>query len=194
MVSVWRGNDLAVVVLGGAVLGISTLAVMHDKIKSQRPSRFRKFNFYPSSRNSINNNHCPPTLTPPCLNSNKLFTMPSALGKRKSRPVEEEPEAQVDAQELLRRHFEARFKPLAAGAPPRAAPKKAANGHPDTDDSEGSDDSDYSQDDDDSDAETGQSDEWGGVSDDEGMQSPVIYYTTEPRLRQNRCRRRTEYC
>jgi hypothetical protein len=99
--------------------------------------------------------------------------MPGALGKRKSRAVEEEPEAQVDAQELLRRHFEARFKPLAASpaAAPRAARRRAANGHPDSN-TDGSDDSAYSQDGDDSDAEAGQSDpEWGGVSDDEGMRT-----------------------
>lgn len=96
--------------------------------------------------------------------------MPSTLGKRKSRPAYEESET-PDAQELLRRHFEARFQPLAAVAPRRATPKKAADGHPDGDDSNGSN---YSQDEDDSDAEAGQSDsEWRGVSDDdEGMQKP----------------------
>jgi hypothetical protein len=86
--------------------------------------------------------------------------MPSLLGKRKSRPVEEDSEALANAQELLRRHFEAHFKPLPGAA--RAAPKKKpANDH----DSDGSD---PSQDGDDSDASADQSDaEWGGVSDDE---------------------------
>ena len=89
--------------------------------------------------------------------------MPSTLGKRKSRAVEEQPEAIVDAQELLRRHFEARFKPLAADAA-RAAPKKTANNGSD------SNDSDTDQDGDDSEDDAGQSDaEWGGVSDDEDM-------------------------
>jgi hypothetical protein len=80
--------------------------------------------------------------------------------------VEEQTEAVVDAQELLRRHFEARFKPLAADAA-RAAPKKRANnGANDSD----SDDSENSQDDDDSEEDAGQSDaEWGGVSDDHDM-------------------------
>lgn len=90
------------------------------------------------------------------------FTMPSLLGKRKSRPVGEAPEATADAQELLRRHFEARFKPLAVDA--RAAPnKQPANGH----DSHDSDDSDDSQDDDDE-SEPEVDSDWGGVSDDEG--------------------------
>jgi hypothetical protein len=88
--------------------------------------------------------------------------MPGLLGKRKSRPTEEETEPVLDAQEILRRHFEARFKPIDAAA--RAAPpnksnksKKSAPNH----------DSDDSQDDDDSDADAGQSEsEWDGVSED----------------------------
>jgi hypothetical protein len=84
--------------------------------------------------------------------------MPSLLGKRKSRPVEEESEASMEAQELLKRHFEARFKPLTIAAA-HAAPKVPAN-------DPGADDSDGCQDDDDSDADTGESDsEWSGVSD-----------------------------
>ncbi|KAK3295937.1 uncharacterized protein B0H64DRAFT_159442 [Chaetomium fimeti] len=89
--------------------------------------------------------------------------MPSPLGKRKSRATVEEPEAVADAQELLRQHFEARFKPLAASPAARAAPKKTTN----NDESDG-DDTDASQDDDESEAESDQSNsEWGGVSDDE---------------------------
>ncbi len=96
--------------------------------------------------------------------------MPSLLGKRKS-TVKDEPEATADAQEMLRRHFEARFKPLAlyAAAAARATPK-ATNGQ----DSDDSDDSDDGQDDDsgaDSEASKSGSD-WGGVSDDEGMRVP----------------------
>ncbi|KAK4237062.1 hypothetical protein C8A03DRAFT_45045 [Achaetomium macrosporum] len=86
--------------------------------------------------------------------------MPNLLGKRKSRPVEEdESEATVDAQEILKRHFEARFRPLAIAA--HAAPKKPAK-DPEAGDSDGS------QDDDDSDADAGAPDsEWSGVSDGE---------------------------
>ncbi len=82
--------------------------------------------------------------------------MPSLLGKRKSRPVEEGPDATADAQEMLRRHFEARFKPLAV-----AAPATAANGL-DSDDGDGSYGSDGSQ----------SGSDWGGVSDGEGMPIP----------------------
>lgn len=78
--------------------------------------------------------------------------MPSLLGKRKSRSVEAAPEAPADAQELLRRHFEAHFKPLAVAA--RAAPKTLDN-DPDADGSDGSEDGDNS-------SESG----WSGVSDE----------------------------
>lgn len=84
--------------------------------------------------------------------------MPSLLGKRKSRPVEEGPDATADAQEMLRRHFEARFKPLAG-----TTAATAANGL-DSDDGDDSDDSDASQ----------SGSDWGGVSDGEGMPTPLI--------------------
>ena len=89
--------------------------------------------------------------------------MPSLLGKRKSRPVEEGPDATADAQEMLRRHFEARFKPLAV-----TAAATAANGR-DSDDSDGSYDSDASQ----------SGSDWGGVSDGEGMFTPLIEAAVE---------------
>ncbi|KAK3302163.1 uncharacterized protein B0T15DRAFT_294836 [Chaetomium strumarium] len=100
--------------------------------------------------------------------------MPSLLGKRKARPVEEESETSVDAQEILKRHFEARFKPLAIAAA-HAAPRRPAN-------DPGTDDSDGSQDDDDSDADAGESDsEWSGISDsgntdedEDDTETPVI--------------------
>lgn len=87
--------------------------------------------------------------------------MPGLLGKRKSRQPGEGPDPALDAQEILRRHFEARFKPIDAAAraaqpnksekPKKSAPNHASNG---------------SQDDDDSEAGAGQSDsEWDGVSD-----------------------------
>lgn len=88
--------------------------------------------------------------------------MPGLLGKRKSRPTEEEPDSTIDAQEILRRHFEARFKPIAPA--PCAAPPKKKNTAPNPK-SQASDDS---QDDDDSEAEAGQDEsEWDGVSDEE---------------------------
>ncbi|KAK4179282.1 hypothetical protein QBC36DRAFT_180509 [Triangularia setosa] len=83
--------------------------------------------------------------------------MTSALGKRKAPPVEEDV---VDAQEALRRHFEARFK-MPAGIAPCAAPssKKQARGE-DEDNEEDEDDSDF--DSDESNAES-----WDGVSSEE---------------------------
>ncbi|KAL2134732.1 hypothetical protein VTI74DRAFT_10974 [Chaetomium olivicolor] len=97
--------------------------------------------------------------------------MPSLLGKRKSRAVED-PEAVADAQELLRRHFESQFKPLAVA--PLVAPKKAAN--------EQSDHVSDSSQDGGSDADTGHSEsEWDGVSsgedeneDEEKDDTPVV--------------------
>ncbi|KAL2271626.1 hypothetical protein VTJ83DRAFT_997 [Remersonia thermophila] len=97
--------------------------------------------------------------------------MPSSLGKRKSRTSEDADGSQepMDAQELLRRHFEAHFKPLAAPGAARAAQKDAANANPSkgarsVSDSESDQDEDYS----DGDVETDQSDsEWSGVSDDD---------------------------
>jgi hypothetical protein len=70
----------------------------------------------------------------------------------------------MDAQELLRRHFEARFKPLTVA--PLVPPPKTNVGH-DSDDSQNEDDGE-------SDSDLSES-EWDGVSDsgesdDEGMQ------------------------
>ncbi|KAL2024386.1 hypothetical protein VTK56DRAFT_8197 [Thermocarpiscus australiensis] len=82
--------------------------------------------------------------------------MPGVLGKRKSRSSEEEPNEALDAQEILRRHFEARFKPLDVAA--CAAPSKKPT----------VDESDDSQDHDNSDADASHSEsEWDGVSDDD---------------------------
>ncbi|KAL2263051.1 hypothetical protein VTK26DRAFT_8415 [Humicola hyalothermophila] len=81
--------------------------------------------------------------------------MPGLLGKRKSRPSEEDPDQIANAQEILRRHFEARFKPIALApcAAPSNGEKKASNGNEDGDDS---------------DAEKSQSEsEWDGVSDED---------------------------
>ncbi|AEO57735.1 hypothetical protein MYCTH_101762 [Thermothelomyces thermophilus ATCC 42464] len=87
--------------------------------------------------------------------------MPGLLGKRKSRSTEEEPDAIVNAQELLRRHFEARFKPLDIAA--RAAPAKPTAHN----DSRG-DDSDVGHDARDGEADLDESDsEWDGISDDD---------------------------
>ncbi|KAH6624859.1 hypothetical protein B0J18DRAFT_193329 [Chaetomium sp. MPI-SDFR-AT-0129] len=109
--------------------------------------------------------------------------MPTVLGKRKSRPVET-PEAAVDAQELLRRHFEARFKPLAGAA--RATTKtkttktnsRKAHSDPDSDPDSGDleeiDGNSSGDDGDDSDEDQSDS-EWGGVSDDEETdETPVV--------------------
>ncbi|KAL2141816.1 hypothetical protein VTI28DRAFT_1903 [Corynascus sepedonium] len=104
--------------------------------------------------------------------------MPGLLGKRKTRSAEEEPDAALDAQELLRRHFEARFKPLDVAAARAASTKAAANSDPN------GDDSDSSQDVSDAEADSDGSDsEWDGVSDDdddddnaegEGTETPVV--------------------
>ncbi|KAJ4304382.1 pre-rRNA processing and 40S ribosomal subunit assembly [Collariella sp. IMI 366227] len=84
--------------------------------------------------------------------------MPSLLGKRKSQAVED-PEAVADAQERLRRHFEAQFKPLAVA--PLTAPKKTTR-------KQNHNDSDSSEDDNGSDAGKDSADsEWDGVSGDE---------------------------
>ncbi|GAB1320494.1 pre-rRNA processing and 40S ribosomal subunit assembly [Madurella fahalii] len=86
--------------------------------------------------------------------------MPSLLGKRKSRSADGDSGALTDAQELLKRHFEARFKPLAVA--PCAAPPKPVAGR----DGRGSGASGGSQRDDDSEPGTDQSEsEWDGVSD-----------------------------
>lgn len=75
----------------------------------------------------------------------------AVLGKRKAR----EPKvSEEEANEIFRRHFEARFKPIEEPTPERsAAPAQAASEDEDDDDSAGDEDSDES--------------EWGGFSDDE---------------------------
>ncbi|KXX75089.1 Protein FAF1 [Madurella mycetomatis] len=87
--------------------------------------------------------------------------MPSLLGKRKSRSADDDSGAFADAQELLKRHFEARFKPLAVA--PCAAPPKKPTADRDGDGSGSSD----NQNDGDSELDTDQSEsEWDGVSND----------------------------
>lgn len=81
--------------------------------------------------------------------SSRSPTMPSVLGKRKSPSSENGSDTVPDAHEILRRHFEARFKPLAVAPPPKKAP--AHDGSED-DDSEASADQSES--------------EWDGLSDD----------------------------
>ncbi|KAL1842739.1 hypothetical protein VTJ49DRAFT_4377 [Mycothermus thermophilus] len=98
--------------------------------------------------------------------------MPTSLGKRKSRTSEDADGSHesIDAQELLRRHFEAHFKPLAVPGAACAAQKKTSTNANHLDGAHPASDSESGQDDDDSDggAETGQSDsEWSGVSNDE---------------------------
>ncbi|VBB86483.1 Putative protein of unknown function [Podospora comata] len=86
--------------------------------------------------------------------------MPSALGKRKAPPAEEDV---VDAQEALRRHFEARFK-MPAGIAPCAAPpsKRQARDEDEDDEEEEEEEDDSDFDSDESDAES-----WDGVSSEE---------------------------
>ncbi|KAK0736984.1 hypothetical protein B0T21DRAFT_264422, partial [Apiosordaria backusii] len=83
--------------------------------------------------------------------------MPSALGKRKAPPAEEDV---VDAQEALRRHFEARFK-MPAGIAPCAAPPSKKQARDEDEDGE-EDDGDSDSGSDHSDAES-----WDGVSSEE---------------------------
>jgi hypothetical protein len=145
------GRELAVVagLLGGAVLGNT------DKISPAIEVLGIIFAQLQSFRSPVSPN--PDTLP---SRFSQTATMPSLLGKRKSRAVEEDPESLANAQEILRRHFEAHFKPLPVAA--RAAPKKKPANDLD------SDNGNLSQDGDDSDASADQSDgEWGGVSDDE---------------------------
>ncbi|KAK4457183.1 hypothetical protein QBC42DRAFT_279670 [Cladorrhinum samala] len=88
----------------------------------------------------------------------------TALGKRKVRSSEDDED--VDAQEALRRHFEARFKPLAVApvAASRAAKQKRAKDSNSDSDS----DSDSGKDEDEDDYSGSESDDgWGGVSDNE---------------------------
>lgn len=92
--------------------------------------------------------------------------MPSMLGKRKARPAEDKEEddsAAAAARDLLRKHFEARFKPVAAPGPAVHASKSQRN---EDDDSE--DDDDYDDDEDDETISDESSDgEWGGLSGEE---------------------------
>lgn len=86
--------------------------------------------------------------------------MPGLLGKRKSPSTEEESDAAVDAQELLRRHFEARFKPLDIAS--HATPAKATANN-DSRSSDGNDSHDVLDCEADGD---GSDSEWDGISDD----------------------------
>ncbi|KAK3996073.1 hypothetical protein QBC44DRAFT_6479 [Cladorrhinum sp. PSN332] len=82
----------------------------------------------------------------------------TALGKRKSRASDDDV---VDAQEALRRHFEARFKPIAIA--PAVASRAAQAGEEDSN----SDKEEEEDDDDDGDYSGPDSDDvWGGVSGD----------------------------
>ncbi|KAK3357395.1 hypothetical protein B0T25DRAFT_156988 [Lasiosphaeria hispida] len=88
--------------------------------------------------------------------------MPSTLGKRKSRPAEEETSAddQAAAYEALRRNFEARFKPLEVDGPARF--------EEDDEEYDGSTISEPSE------------SEWGGLSGEEDDETPkveVVDYT-----------------
>ncbi|AEO69255.1 407b7d6d-30ca-4090-a772-65d54238098e [Thermothielavioides terrestris] len=106
--------------------------------------------------------------------------MPSLLGKRKARSVEDKPEALADAHEILKRHFEAHFKPLGVAA--RAAPPKKRTNTDSESDSDGSDGN--LSDGDDSNADEDLSDSgWSGVStgesidegeEGEGEDTPVV--------------------
>jgi len=78
--------------------------------------------------------------------------MPGLLGKRKSR-AEEDPEAVAKAQELLRKHFEAQFKPIDLAPLPRRAIE--SEDEEDESSEEGSD------------VNSGEGDEWDGISGDE---------------------------
>ena len=91
------------------------------------------------------------------------------LGKRKTRSTEDKDEddsAAAAARDLLRKHFEARFKPVAASGPAAHASKSQRNIE-----SGSEDDDDYDDDDDDEDDETisdeSSDGEWGGLSGDE---------------------------
>ncbi|KAL2164464.1 hypothetical protein VTH06DRAFT_3680 [Thermothelomyces fergusii] len=100
--------------------------------------------------------------------------MPGLLGKRKLQSTEEEPDAALNAQELLRRHFEAHFKPLDIAAPAVPAKATANDGSRGGDSDAGHDVYDGETDQDESDSE------WDGISDDdisgaeEGMEPPIV--------------------
>lgn len=114
--------------------------------------------------------------------------MPSMLGKRKNRPADEQEDedaAAAAARELLRKHFEARFKPVAEPAPASRASKarsKSDNADPGSEDG-----GDYYDDDEDEDYTTisdeSDEDEWGGLSgnedgDDDTPQVEVVDHTS----------------
>ncbi|KAK4196625.1 hypothetical protein QBC40DRAFT_233983 [Triangularia verruculosa] len=82
--------------------------------------------------------------------------MPSALGKRKAPPAEEDV---VDAQEALRRHFEARFK-MPTGIAPCAAPPSKKQARDEDEDDEDDEDSDF-------DSDASEAESWDGVSSEE---------------------------
>lgn len=87
--------------------------------------------------------------------------MPSGLGKRKAPPAEEDV---VDAQEALRRHFEARFKMPAGIAPCAAPPSKRQARDEDEDDEE---EEEEEEDDSDFDSDESDAESWDGVSSEE---------------------------
>ncbi|KAM7192519.1 protein FAF1 [Rhypophila sp. PSN 637] len=107
------------------------------------------------------------------------------LGKRKARPTEEkqqeeEDSAAVAARELLRKHFEARFKPVAAPASASCAAKPKNNKNNADSDSKDSDDyyDDEDEDDDMLSDESEEDDEWGGLSEDETPEVEVVDHTS----------------
>ncbi|EGS20624.1 uncharacterized protein CTHT_0024580 [Thermochaetoides thermophila DSM 1495] len=94
--------------------------------------------------------------------------MPGLLGKRKSR-AEEDPEAVAKAQELLRKHFEAQFKPIDLAPLPRRAIE--SEDEEDESSEEGSD------------VNSGEGDEWDGISGDEdGTESEGDESDDEPHV------------
>lgn len=117
--------------------------------------------------------------------------MPSMLGKRKTRPTEKKGEEEEDAaaaaaREALRKHFEARFKPVAVSAPASCASKSKSRSNLYESGSEDEDD-DYSDDGEEGDDntishESGDDDEWAGLSgaegeDDDTPQVQVVDHT-----------------
>ncbi|KAM7204063.1 hypothetical protein V8F20_003761 [Naviculisporaceae sp. PSN 640] len=101
--------------------------------------------------------------------------MPSLLGKRKTRPTEgqekegEEDAAAAAARELLRKHFESRFKPVAVPAPASCASRSRSKSNADSGSEDEEDEDDYSDDEDENtnSDESSDDDEWGGLSGEE---------------------------
>lgn len=97
--------------------------------------------------------------------------MATVLGKRKARTATAEAPAisPEEAQEMLRRHFEAQFQPLDVGGS-SSAPGKDVDGLDDdrSEESDAQEDDDEDDDEeDDEDSNDGEDDEWGGISDSE---------------------------